>query len=54
MEQHRWFDLIRQGPERARQFLALHGKTFQVGKHELYPIPANEVTIAGLQQNPGY
>jgi hypothetical protein len=54
MEQHRWFDLIRQGPARAQQFMALAGKTFQVGKHELYPIPAGEVTIAGLQQNPGY
>jgi hypothetical protein len=54
MEQHRWFDLVRQDPARAQQFMAIAGKTFQLGKHELYPIPAGEVAIAGLQQNPGY
>lgn len=54
MEQHRWFDLIRQGPQRAQQALAVAGKTFVIGKHELYPIPAGEVAIAGLTQNPGY
>lgn len=52
MEQHRWFDVIRQG--RAADMLALHGKTFVSGRHELYPIPSGEVAIAGLQQNPGY
>jgi hypothetical protein len=52
MEQHRWFDIIRQG--RAAQLMAIAGKTFVTGKHELYPIPAREVTAAGLQQNPGY
>jgi hypothetical protein len=52
MEQHRWFDIIRQG--RAAQLMAAVGRTFVVGKHELYPIPAGQVTIAGLQQNPGY
>ncbi|MFN2565351.1 MAG: RagB/SusD family nutrient uptake outer membrane protein, partial [Gemmatimonadaceae bacterium] len=54
MEQHRWFDLVRQGSQRAQQALQAHGKTFQVGKHELFPIPANEVTVSGLQQNPNY
>jgi hypothetical protein len=54
MEQHRWFDLVRQGPARAQQIMAAAGKTFVVGKNELYPIPAVEVTAAGLQQNPGY
>jgi hypothetical protein len=34
--------------------MALHGKDFITGTHELYPIPATEVAIAGLQQNPGY
>jgi hypothetical protein len=52
MEQHRWFDIIRQG--RAAQLMAIAGKTFVVGKHELYPIPAREVNSAGLTQNPGY
>lgn len=52
MEQHRWFDIIRQG--RAKELMAIHGKDFIEGKHELYPIPAGEVAIAGLQQNPGY
>ncbi len=54
MEQHRWFDLVRQGPQRAQQAFAVHGKTFIIGQHELYPIPAAEVQISGLQQNPGY
>lgn len=52
MEQHRWFDIIRQG--RAQQLMAVAGKTFVPGKHELYPIPAGEVAVAGLTQNPGY
>ncbi|MGH7665135.1 MAG: RagB/SusD family nutrient uptake outer membrane protein [Gemmatimonadaceae bacterium] len=52
MEQHRWFDIIRQG--RAQELMAIAGEAFIVGKHELYPIPAAEVAIAGLQQNPGY
>lgn len=52
MEQHRWFDIIRQG--RAVQLMAIAGKTFVAGKHELYPIPAREVAAAGLTQNPGY
>jgi len=52
MEQHRWFDIVRQG--RAVQLMALAGKTFVAGKHERYPIPAREVNSAGLTQNPGY
>jgi len=52
LEQHRWFDLIRQG--RAAEVMAGVGKVFQVGTHELYPIPQGEVDVAGLQQNPGY
>jgi hypothetical protein len=54
MEQHRWFDLVRQGPQRAQAAYAVHGKTFVPGRHELFPIPSREVEIAGLQQNPGY
>ncbi|MGH7480680.1 MAG: RagB/SusD family nutrient uptake outer membrane protein [Longimicrobiales bacterium] len=52
MEQHRWFDIVRQG--RAAELMAAAGKNFIVGTHELYPIPRNEVLQAGLQQNPGY
>jgi hypothetical protein len=54
MEQHRWFDLVRQGPQRALQALQAHGKTFVLNRHELFPIPSAEVAISGLQQNPGY
>jgi hypothetical protein len=57
MEQHRWFDIRRQNavqPGRAAQLMAVAGLTFIEGRHELYPIPAAEVEIAGLTQNPGY
>lgn len=52
MEQHRWFDIVRQG--RAADVMAEAGKVFQTGVHELYPIPLQEITLTGLQQNPGY
>jgi hypothetical protein len=52
MEQHRWFDIVRQG--RAADVMAAAGKNFMVGVHELYPIPLAEITLTGLQQNPGY
>ena len=52
MEQHRWFDIIRQGV--AEQAMAAAGKTFKTGVNEVYPIPLREVQISGLQQNPGY
>jgi hypothetical protein len=51
MEQHRWFDIIRQG--RAQELMAAVGKNFQPFM-VLYPIPSGETQIAGLQQNPGY
>lgn len=56
MEQHRWFDLLRQDreqPGRAAAMMALHGKTF-LDHHRLYPIPLTEIQTAGLEQNPGY
>lgn len=56
LEQHRWFDIIRQNremPGRAAALLAAHGKEFQP-HFERYPIPLQEVQIAGLEQNPGY
>lgn len=54
MEHDRWFDLVRTG--QAVSALAAHGKTFQVGRHELFPIPEQERVRSGnrLEQNPGY
>lgn len=54
MEQHRWFDLLRQG--RAGEVMNALGKNFQNGKHELFPIPQNEVDLSGglITQNPNY
>lgn len=52
MEQHRWFDIVRQG--RAAEVMAAAGKNFIEGTHELYPIPLQEITLTGLTQNPGY
>ena len=63
MEGHRWFDLVRWGiagdvmgaykaqeSEEARQ----HMGEFVKGKHELFPIPYEEVKLSGLSQNNGY
>jgi hypothetical protein len=49
-EGHRFFDLVRTG--KAAQ--EING--FQEGKHELFPIPAIEIQLAGnvWAQNPGY
>lgn len=54
MEQHRWFDLVRQG--RAAEVMQGVGKNFISGKHELFPIPQTEIDLSGgsLVQNPGY
>ncbi len=55
MEQHRYFDLVRQG--RAAEVMAAVGKTnFVKGKHELFPIPQSEIDLSNqmLVQNPGY
>ena len=54
MEQKRWFDLIRQG--RAADVMQALGKNFVVGKHELFPIPNNEIDLSNgmLQQNPNW
>lgn len=48
MEGDRFFDLVRTGQAAAK----ITG--FQTGKHEVFPIPQQEVTISGLSQNPGY
>lgn len=54
MEQHRFFDLRRQG--RAAQVLQALGKNYESPKHDLYPIPQAEIDNTGgfLEQNPGY
>lgn len=54
MEQHRYFDLVRQG--RAQEVFAALGITWVPGKHEVFPLPQSEIDISGglLEQNPGY
>jgi hypothetical protein len=54
MEQKRWFDLVRQG--RAAEVMQALGKNFVTGKHELFPIPTNEIDLSQgrLQQNPNW
>ena len=48
MEGHRFFDLVRTGQATA----AIDG--FVTGKHEVFPIPQQEIDISGLTQNAGY
>jgi len=50
MEGDRFFDLVRTG--RAATVLGPLG--FVAGKHELFPIPQQEINLSGLSQNPGY
>ena len=55
MEHDRFFDLVRWGI--AKEVLHAAGKTnFVQGKHELLPIPSNQILISKgvLKQNPGY
>lgn len=55
LEHERFFDLVRWGI--AEEVLHAAGKTnFQAGKHELMPIPQDEIDKSGgvLTQNPGY
>ncbi|MEJ2216284.1 MAG: RagB/SusD family nutrient uptake outer membrane protein [Gemmatimonadota bacterium] len=51
MEQHRWFDINRQG--RADALMTADGKTW-AARDSVYPIPSQEVQLVGLTQNPGY
>ena len=48
MEGHRFFDLVRtvQANNKITGFIE--------GKHEVFPIPQQEIDISGLTQNPGY
>jgi hypothetical protein len=48
MEGDRYFDLVRTGQAVGK----ING--FQAGKHEVFPIPQEEISISGLTQNPGY
>jgi len=48
MEGDRFFDLVRTGQAATK----ITG--FRVGKHELFPIPQEEISISGITQNPGY
>lgn len=48
MEGHRFFDLVRTG----QAATVLNG--FVTGKHEVFPIPQQEIDISGLTQNAGY
>lgn len=53
MEQHRMWDLRRTG--RDSEVLRAAGKNFEENKHELYPIPREELQLnPELEQNPGY
>jgi len=53
-EHDRYFDLVRQG--RAAQVLNSKGIPFVAGKHEVFPIPQEQIDISGgaLVQNPNY
>lgn len=63
MEGHRWFDLCRWGiagevmNAYKAKYISAEGAEmadFVVGKHELMPIPSEEVRLGGLEQNYGY
>jgi starch-binding outer membrane protein, SusD/RagB family len=53
-EHDRTFDLRRTG--RAAAVLQAHGKPYQSPKHDLFPIPLNQIQLSGgrLEQNFGY
>jgi len=52
-EHDRWFDLIRTG--QAAEEMIEHGKPFQTGKHELFPIPNDQlIQTPDMEQNPGW
>lgn len=48
MEGDRFFDLVRTGQAAAKI------TNFKTGKHEVFPIPQQEISISGLTQNAGY
>lgn len=54
MEHDRWFDIVRTG--KAPTAMTAVGKVFVTGKHELFPIPEEQITLSKgiLTQNPNY
>ena len=54
LEGDRFFDLVRQG--RAAEVLSASGTQFTAGVNEIFPIPANQISLSQgvLEQNPGY
>lgn len=59
MEHDRFFDLVRQEkiqPGRAVDAFAEHGKTWVKNRHEVFPIPEQQIALSGgiLEQNEGY
>lgn len=63
MEGHRWFDLCRWGIAKQTMDAYAAGETaaaraqmseFVAGKHELFPIPAAEIDLNPMDQNPMY
>lgn len=63
MESHRWYDICRWGI--AKEVMDAYAKTetaeaqshmapFIAGKHELMPIPQEEIRLGGIEQNPEY
>lgn len=52
-EHDRWFDLNRTG--QAEAAMTAHGKQFVTGRHELFPIPNDQlIQTPGMTQNQGY
>jgi tetratricopeptide (TPR) repeat protein len=62
MENHRFFDLVRQGRagevlrNYAEKYNTVKGRNFRDGINELFPIPQTEIDLSQgrLSQNPGY
>ena len=54
MEHDRWFDIVRTG--QAATAMSAVGQVFVIGKHELFPIPEEQITLSKgmLTQNPNY
>lgn len=52
-EHDRWFDLVRTG--QGQEAMAADGRTFVVGKHELFPIPNQQlIDTPEMTQNPNW
>ena len=54
MEHDRWFDIVRTG--KASAAMSAVGKVYIQGKHALFPIPEEQITLSKgiLTQNPNY